>query len=213
MNIPRLHLDPLTPSAVTTPPCSQHAFNAQIKVQSETPCVLLISVPFQPVECSEWIVVYLATQTQAQHICSAFKSKTHTALHSCGTERNQSVNLFSTAVKLEFGLLVYFVLLVQVFAVLIRTKEPVTSPQHCTDIVFLPSLPSFGRWSQRGSRRAPPGSSGPSSESCEGWFQRTTDHTLITAPLAAASTGGGLRRRERTGPHCTSGSVPTRCKD
>lgn len=137
-NIPRLHLDPLTPSAVITPPCSQHAFNAQIKVQPETPRVLLISVPFQPVECSEWIVVYLATQTQAQHICSAFKSKTRTALHSCGTERNQSVNLFGTAVKLEFGLLVYFVLLVQAFVILIRTKKNCEVLLHFFIFLFKP---------------------------------------------------------------------------
>ncbi|KAG7221301.1 hypothetical protein INR49_017368 [Caranx melampygus] len=39
VNVPPPHLDPLTPAAITTPPSSQHAFNAQIKSkrQQESP--------------------------------------------------------------------------------------------------------------------------------------------------------------------------------
>lgn len=62
----------------------------------------------------------------------------------------------------------------------------------------------FSLQRQRGSRTAPPRSSGLWSESCEKCSQGTSDHTRLTMRLEGASAGGGPLRKEHTEPHCTS---------
>lgn len=83
-------LDSLIPSAHTAPPSSQHAFNAKIKVQWETPYISPYPSCFQSVKCL-CESFYLAVQTR--DICSAFE------LHSWSWERKQTVNNFNTGLK------------------------------------------------------------------------------------------------------------------